>query len=208
MSAHNRPSSATLLSAPTRPRGGLSYRADSPRGSPYGGPLHRRGHPSQYFYHGAPRSVQYNPRDGPRDGLRDGPPSGPRAPHPPHSIHNGSAPFDSRPPFRSNNSSSTTYPRTQRFSHYLPDSAASIVVGGKLAPSGLDAGAEKRLAQLEDDKKKLLEQIEIKQKAKRAGLREWDKTERETKREGLKSELAEGHLERITGEGVVSGAAF
>lgn len=208
MSAHNRPSSATLLSAPTRPRGGLSYRADSPRGSPYGGPPHRRVHLSQYPYHGPPRSVQHNPRDSPRDGPRDGPPSGPRAPHPPHSIHNGPAPFDSRPPFRTNNSSSTTYPRTQRFSQYLPNSAPSIVVGGKLAPSGMDAGAEKRLAQLEEDKKKLLEQIEEKQKAKRAGLREWDKTERETKREGLKSELAEGHLERITGEGVVTGAAF
>ena len=208
MSAHNRPSSATLLSAPTRPRGGLSYHADSPRGSPYGGPPHRRGHPGQYLYHGPPRSAQHNPRDSPRDGPRDVPPSGPRAPHPPHSIHNGPAPFDSRPPFRSNNSSSTTYPRTQRFSQYLPDSTPSIVLGGKLAPSGMDAGAERRLAQLEEDKRKLLEQIEEKQKAKRAGLREWDKTERETKREGLKSELAEGHLERITGEGVMTGAAF
>ena len=81
--------------------------------------------------------------------------------------------------------------------------------GGKLAPSGMDPAAEKRLAQLEEDKKKLLEAIEEKQKAKRQGLREWDKTERESKREGLKSELAEGHLDRMTGEGsAVSGAAF
>lgn len=61
---------------------------------------------------------------------------------------------------------------------------------------------------MEEDKKKLLEAIEEKQRVKRAGLREWEKAERESKREGLKSELAEGQLERLTGEGGMSGAAF
>lgn len=84
----------------------------------------------------------------------------------------------------------------------------AIVPGGKLLPSGLDPQAEKRLAQLEEDKKKLLEAIEDKQKQKRAGLREWDKAERESAREGLKSELAEGHLDRMTGEGGMGGSAF
>lgn len=72
----------------------------------------------------------------------------------------------------------------------------------------MDPAAEKRLAQLEEDKKKLLEAIEEKQKAKRQGLKEWDKAERESRREGLKSDLAEEHLDRITGDGAVTGAAF
>lgn len=53
-----------------------------------------------------------------------------------------------------------------------------------------------------------MEAIEEKQKAKREGLREWERTERERTREGLKSELAEGALERMQGEGSTSGAAF
>ena len=76
-----------------------------------------------------------------------------------------------------------------------------------MTSSGLDPAAEKRLQQIEEDKKKLLEQIEEKQRVKRQGLREWEKAERESRRDGLKSELAEGHLERLTGEGV-GGSAF
>lgn len=80
--------------------------------------------------------------------------------------------------------------------------------GGKVAPSGMDPAAEKRLQQLEDDKKRLLEAIEEKQKAKRAGLRDWDRAERESARDGLKSELAEEALERMQGDGVGSANAF
>ncbi len=87
-------------------------------------------------------------------------------------------------------------------------SVPAIVPGGKLLPSGLDAVSERRLAQLEEDKKRLLDQIEEKQKAKRAGLRDWERLERESAREGLKSELAEGHLDRMTGEGGSGSAAF
>ena len=64
------------------------------------------------------------------------------------------------------------------------------------------------MQQLEDDKKKLLEAIEEKQKVKRQGLREWEKAERESAREGLRSEFAEGHLERLSGEGGISGGAY
>ena len=67
---------------------------------------------------------------------------------------------------------------------------------------------EKRLAQLEDEKKKLMDAIEEKQKIKRQGLREWDDLERSSRRDGLRSELAEGHLERLSGEGGSGGAAF
>jgi len=219
MSAHNRPSSASLLSAPTRPRGGPAFGRDGPRDAPYG-PPRRGGYPSSQN-HGPPQRQQnYDTRDGPPAGPRgshapDGPAPFNSRPHhesrPPYDsrppYHDSRAPFDSgRPPFRSNNSSSTTYPRTQRFSQHLA-SIPAIVPGGKLAPSGLDPAAEKRLQQIEEDKKKLLEQIEEKQKIKRQGLRDWEKAERESRREGLKSELAEGHLEKLTGEGV-GGTAF
>ena len=205
MSAHNRLTSASMLSAPTHPRGGRGSGRDGAKDGPYG-PSRRGGYPTAQHHGPAPRQQSYD--------TREGPPAGPRGSHP----HNSPAPFhsrprhdsrppdDSRPPFRSNNSSSTTYPRTQRFSQHLA-SVPTIVPGGKLAPSGLDPAAEKRLQQIEEDKKKLLEQIEEKQRVKRQGLREWEKAERESRRDGLKSELAEGHLERLTGEGV-GGTAF
>lgn len=148
----------------------------------------------QYQYNEPPSRHYDRP---PREGVPTGPRSG----------HSGPPPYDSRPPFRANNSSSTTYPRTQRFMHHVANVPA-IVPGGKLLPSGLDPASERRLAQLEEDKKKLLDQIEEKQRAKRAGLRDWERLERESAREGLKSELAEGHLNRMTGEGGLGSAAF
>ncbi|KAI4154609.1 MAG: hypothetical protein LQ340_001555 [Diploschistes diacapsis] len=108
------------------------------------------------------------------------------------------------PPFRgSNNSTSTTYPRTQRFntgpaSHL--SSIPPIIEGGKKLPSLMDSEHERKLAQIEDEKRRLEGMIEEKQRAKRAGLREWERLERESKRDALRSELAEGHLERLSGE--------
>ena len=84
----------------------------------------------------------------------------------------------------------------------------SIVNGGKAAPSGLDPAAEKRLQQIEDEKKKLEEMIAEKQRVKRQGLREWETKERESARDGLRSDLAEQGLENMgMGEGT-TGAAF
>ncbi len=204
MSAHNRPSSASLLSAPTRPRGGPSFGRDGRDGrgdGPYGGPPPRRGPPQHSPYHGPPprhQGYDHGPAHGPPHGHRNDPP-----PH--HSSR--PPPFEHRPPFRTNNSSSTTYPRTQRFPTHL-SGMPSVVPGGKAAPSGMDPTAEKRLQQLEEDKKRLLDAIEEKQKAKRAGLREWERAERESTRDGLKSELAEEALERMQGEGAGSANAF
>ena len=79
--------------------------------------------------------------------------------------------------------------------------------GGKAAPSGLDPAHEKRLQQIEDDKKKLVDVIEQKQAAKRKGLREWESGERQVNREGVKSAEAERGLEGLT-EGNAAGAAF
>jgi hypothetical protein len=39
-------------------------------------------------------------------------------------------------------------------------------------------------------------------------LREWEKAERESAREGQRSELAEAQLERLSGEGGGSGTAY
>ena len=197
MSAHNRPSSASVLSAPTRPRGGGGfYRGDS-REHPYGGPpAHRGGRPpsavpyqtSRYGYDA--HSPEKLP-NGARSGLGG----------PPFSSYDGSR---HAPPFRTNNSSSTTYPRTQRFNTHLT-SLPNVIPGGKALPSA-DPVAAKKLAQLEEDANKLRKQIDDKQKDKRAGLREWETRERESQREGFRSEMAEAQLEGFSE--VLSGQAF
>jgi hypothetical protein len=118
---------------------------------------------------------------------------------------------DAPPPFRHhNNSTSTTYPRTQRFNTTSQHLAMSekLVPGGKLLPSGMTAEQEKRAKQLEADAEKLREMIEEKQKVKRQALREWEVRERESSRESLKSELAERHLEKLTEGEDGAGAAF
>ncbi len=197
MSAHNRPASASVLSAPTRPRGGSSFAGRDPRDQSYSGPQpHRGGRPLQQSTYHAP------PRQPPSDHI----------PHGPRAHHGPSTPFESSyrapPPFRSNNSSSTTYPRTQRFNTNHLASVPAIVPGGEALPSTLDPAARKRLAELEEQKKKLQDQIEEKQREKRRGLREWDSKERESRRDGLRSELAEEALEAMSGEGAGTGTAF
>jgi len=64
------------------------------------------------------------------------------------------------------------------------------------------------LAKLEEEKKRLMEQLDEKMAKKRAGLRDWERMERESAREGLKSELAEQQLRMMTDEGGLGGAAF
>lgn len=203
MSAHNRPGSASVLAAPTRPRGGSSFAERDSRDHPYGGPPpHHGGRPPPPSpYHGPPRQ-HFDSRPPPSDGPGS---------HGPRSSHHGpsapyEAPFRAPPPFRSNNSSSTTYPRTQRFNHLA--SVPAIKDGGESLPSLIDPAAKKRLAELEEGKKKLMEQIEEKQRDKRKNLREWESLERESRRDGLRSELAERALEEMSGEGIGSGTAF
>ena len=202
MSAHNRPNSASLLSAPTRPRGGSSHADRGSRDHPYGGPPpHRGGRPPPASpYHGPPSRQHYDSRPPPSDYAH-----GTRASH-----HDPLAPFEpsyrAPPPFRSNNSSSTTYPRTQRFNHLA--SVPSVKEGGELLPSLMDPAAKKRLAELEEGRRKLVEQIDEKQREKRRNLREWETRERESRRDGLRSELAEEALETMSGDGPGTGTAF
>ena len=84
----------------------------------------------------------------------------------------------------------------------------SIVPAGKAAPSGLDPAAERRLQQLEEDKKKLEDMIAEKQRIKRQSLRDWETKERESARDGLRSELAEQSLEKMGMGESNTGAAF
>ena len=84
----------------------------------------------------------------------------------------------------------------------------SIVPDGKAAPSALDSSAERRLQQLEEDKKKLEDMIAEKQRIKRQGLRDWETKERESARDGLRSELAEQSLENMGMGESNTGAAF
>lgn len=190
-----------LLSAPTRPKGasGPAFNRDGPptgpresvRPGPSLGPsMVRRGssHTSAAQHHGPP-------------------PSGPRGVG--GSLAPGTA-HDSRPrpPFRHGSGVSTNYPRPPRVTNHLAGLPA-IVPGGRLLPSGLDPITEKRLAQLEADKEKLLEQISEKQRVKRACLREWEKLCRECETAALRTDLADGHLQRMSEtEGIGGGVAF
>ena len=63
----------------------------------------------------------------------------------------------------------------------------------------MDAEHEKRLQQLEDDKRKLEAAIMEKQRKMRSDLRDWEKLEREAKSSQLRTELADGHLSRLGG---------
>jgi len=208
MSAHNRPAGPSVLAAPTRPRNQPPGRFDGPPRD-FSAPI-RRPNPT-YRAPSTLRSSSYEARD-------VAPPPGPRG-----GYGRGEAPggYESRrpsfnrneaPPFRHhNNSTSTTYPRSQRFNTSAQHLATSekLVSGGKLFSSGLTSDQQKRMKQLEDDAEKLREVIEEKQRTKREYLGEWEVRERESDREGLKSELAERHLEKLTeGEDGVGRAAF
>lgn len=75
-------------------------------------------------------------------------------------------------------------------------------------PSVLDTATEKRLTQLEADRERLLDQMAETQRSKRAGLRDWDRLDRESSICALKSELAEGHLQRMADESIGGGVLF
>ncbi|CAI7620777.1 unnamed protein product [Penicillium glandicola] len=102
---------------------------------------------------------------------------------------------------------SITQPSAQRGVNHLAG-LCTIVPEGRSLPSLLDPAVEKRLAQLDVDKEKLLEQIAETQRSKRAELRDWDRLDRESSICALKSELAEGHLQRMADESIGGGNLF
>ncbi|PLB43087.1 hypothetical protein P170DRAFT_394366 [Aspergillus steynii IBT 23096] len=178
-SSQNRGSSISLLSAPTRPRGGASFKELNT----FAGPTVRRG----------PLTPHANM-----------PPSGPRTNHvptgPSAEIHRPHA-------YRQNSLTAPSYPRTPKYTSHLAG-LCSIIPGGRLLPSALEPTMEKRLSQLDVDKMRLFEQITESQRLKRTGVRDWDKLDRESSICALKSELAEGHLQCITDSESMHGAAI
>jgi len=81
-----------------------------------------------------------------------------------------------------------------------------IVPGGKKLPSGMPADQEQRLKQLEAEAEKMRLEIEAKQKSKRVAVNDWENHERNSAREGLRSDLAEMHLQKLTEEEAVAAA--
>lgn len=171
-----------VLAAPTRPRGGggRGYGGDYPRDFS-GPPPPRRA--SGHWGGGRGGTSYYG-----------GPPSGPRGGPPSYA-----------PPFRgSSNSTSTTYPRTQRFRDHLSD-LPKEVPGGQKAPELYD---KSKIIKLEDEARKLRDAIAAKEANKRQRLREWDVLEREGSNVSLRADLAEQQLRSLNGEGEAGGAAF
>lgn len=185
-----RGNSNPVLAAPTRPsgrgRGGFGY--DAPRDFS-GPPPGRRG------------SAHWGGRGGGGyyGGPHGGPPAGPRG-----SMSGPSGPGAFAPPFRgSSNSTSTTYPRTQRFRDHLAD-LPKEVPGGQRLPDQYDRS---KILKLEEEARKLREMIEAKEATKRQTTKEWDTLTREADNAALKVELAEQHLRSLNGE-AEGGAAF
>ncbi|KAF2672496.1 hypothetical protein BT63DRAFT_453004 [Microthyrium microscopicum] len=111
----------------------------------------------------------------------------------------------------SSNSSSSTYPRSQRFDtassvrQHLSDLPA-IVPGGQALPP-LDPAGAQRLRRLEEEAARLREEIAEKQKIKRQGLKEWDKLQADIDSAQRKTEFQEENL-RIGNQEEATGPAY
>ena len=79
------------------------------------------------------------------------------------------------------------------------------VPGGQKLPELIDTS---KILKLEEEARKLRELIEAKEAAKRGGLREWEALGREADNAALRSELAEEHLQSMSGEWEGGGEAF
>ncbi|KAJ5929407.1 hypothetical protein N7454_007255 [Penicillium verhagenii] len=169
-----------FLSAPTRPRRGPPGARDGPWPGP---PQARRG---------PPMTASHQAPSGPRASFTPPMPGG-------NFRHPGS---------RQNSTavvvSSTAVPKPPN--HLV--GLYALIPGGRTMPSTLDAATEKRLIQLECDREKLLDQMAESQKLKRAGLRDWDRLDHESSICALKSDLAEGHLQRMADETIGGGIPF
>ncbi|KAL4894655.1 hypothetical protein BDV59DRAFT_175894 [Aspergillus ambiguus] len=176
-SLHGRGSNLSLLSAPTRPRGGTNLKENA-----WGGTTVRRGSGIS----------SHTPPTGPRGSQM---PSGPADPHRYNTYRQGS-------------NAGVPHPRTPKYTNHLAG-LPSVIPGGRLWQSNIDVALEKRLSQLDADRDRLLDQVSDCQRQKRMGIRDWERLDRESSICALKSELAEGHLQRITdGESVQAAAIF
>jgi hypothetical protein len=182
-SSQSRSSNLSLLSAPTRPRGVSGYSSRDPTWSTSSTP--RRGPSTPHAPH-APHA----PPTGPRNRYAYSPPA--------HDLHRG-------PSYR-HNSNAPVGPQRSTKVNYLA-TLPTVINGGRLLPLVFDFSIEKRLMNLKADEEKLVEQVLEKQLLKRQGLRDWDRLQRESALNALRSELAEVHLQRMTEEDRLEGSS-
>ncbi|KAJ5345536.1 hypothetical protein N7452_003540 [Penicillium brevicompactum] len=204
-------------SVPTQPKNHSAGPVSQPPSGPYQGPR-----PPSHQHRASPNvsmlSAPTRPRRGPSSrepwtgppssrrgsaALSHGPPVGPRASFSPPTAGGGG--FRQSTPRQP--SVSTPQPSTHRGPNYLAGVSA-LIPEGKSFSNFLDPAVEKRLCQLETDREKLLEQIAETQRTKRVELRDWDRLDRESAICALKSELAEGHLQRMADESIGGGILF
>ncbi|KAL4879991.1 hypothetical protein BJY04DRAFT_83422 [Aspergillus karnatakaensis] len=165
--SHPRAANISLLSAPTRPRGGPLSKDTGWAGVPI-----RRATSST-----AGSNIT---------------PTGPRN----NQIPTPAAEAQRPRTYGHNTGAAASFFHTPKQSKYLL-SLNTIIPGGKPLPAEIQSSTEKRILQLDTDKDRLFEQIAESQKRKRAGLRDWERLDRESSICALKSELAEGHLQCI-----------
>ncbi|KEF52413.1 uncharacterized protein A1O9_11654 [Exophiala aquamarina CBS 119918] len=188
-------------SPPIRGRGSLSYRGSAPYG-PRGGGYARGDYSGTRGDYGGGRGDYGGGRGdlggGPRGDLSGGNYRGATSERA-SSGGVGAGQNDTSFPFRGNSSSSTTYPRTQRFNSVQQHLATTekIIPGGKLLPSGLPPDQDKRIKILEAEAERMRKEILEKQRIKREVMNEWETRERESDRERLRSELADAHLQQL-----------
>ncbi|EEA22986.1 hypothetical protein TMatcc_001854 [Talaromyces marneffei ATCC 18224] len=178
-SSQNRSSNVSLLSAPTKPRGASGYSSRDPTWSASSTP--RRAPSTPHAPHAPPT--------GPRNRYAYSPPA--------HDLHRASYRHSNNVPVSHQRSTKVNYLAT------LP----TVINGGRLLPLAFDFSIEKRLVNLKADEEKLVEQAVEKQLLKRQGLRDWDRLQRESALNALRSELAEIHLQRMTEEDRLEGSS-
>ena len=214
MSAHNRPDNASNLAPPAGPRGYVppSRGSSHPRGG-RGGSFADRRQDTGSSWGGAPPTPvapTASPTFPPVSPASNGIPTGPRA----SSSHGSSSEWFNKswsaaaPRATAPASASFARPPQPRV-HPALANLPQIIPAGKKDPSylGIPKDIEARLKKNEEESERLREELKIKEEKLRAGLRTWDKLERESKSMSLKAELSEKHVRLLAGEGV-GGTAF
>ena len=141
-----------------------------------------------------PRSQRFGPggQPIPESPSNSTPPTGPRS----------SSSRYAAPPTGPSGSLTATSTTTKPGIHPALADLAKPIEGGEKLPPIIDRS---RLDKLQEEAEKLRRQIEEKETRKRKGLREWDRLSREVEVAGLRTQLAEESLRKLSGE--VEGAA-
>lgn len=221
VSAHNRPENNGILAVPAGPRGyqppfrggrggSRAQFSGVVRAENWHNPVPTR--PTASVSPTIPTAVPTGP---------SGIPTGPRASSSHTVISDRSKTWTAAPPRApANPTSSFSRPAPQRFENVPPPSKPhirnhpsistlpTVVVGGRKDPnaSGIPREIEVRLKKTEEEADRLREDLRVKEEKTRAGLRSWERLERECEVARLRSELSEQQVRVLAGEGI--GGAF